>query len=152
LSISKIYTMSDFCESERKRLDKLNNFQLPNRYKKIGWYFVLFVFILMIAKKFVDEPTWVKPLLRNCMIVGFLIISLAKEKIEDELIVKLRGQSYRLAFVLGVVYSLVQPYIEYAVDYMLNTDDASMGFSYFQTLIFMLVVQIGFFEQFKRYA
>lgn len=144
--------MSDFCESERKRLDKLNNFQLPNQYKKIGWYFVLFIFLLMIAKKFVEEPSWVKPVLRNCMIVGFLIISLAKEKVEDELLVKLRAQSYRLAFVFGVIYSLVQPYIELGVDTLLNSDQASMGFSYFQTLIFMLVVQIGFFEQFKRYA
>lgn len=144
--------MSEFCESERKRIEKLNNFQLPNRYKKIGWYFVLFVFILMIAKKFVEEPSWVKPLLNNSMILGFLIISLAKETIEDELIVKLRAQSYRLAFVFGVIYSLVQPYIEYGVDYLFNTDQASMGFSYFQTLIFMLVVQIGFFEQFKRSA
>lgn len=144
--------MSDFCESERKRLDRLNNFQLPNKYNRIGWYFVLFVFVLMIAKKFVDEPSWVKPVLRNSMIVGFLIISLAKEKIEDELMVKLRAQSYRLAFVFGVIYSLVQPYIELGVDYLFNADQASMGFSYFQTLIFMLVVQIGFFEQFKRYA
>lgn len=144
--------MSDFCESERKRMDKLNNFQLPNQYKRIGWYFVLFIFMLMIAKKFIDEPTWVKPILKNAMILGFLVISLAKEKIEDELIVKLRAQSYRLAFVLGVIYSLVQPYIEYGVDYLFNTNDASMGFSYFQTLIFMLVVQIGFFEQFKRSA
>ena len=144
--------MSDFCEGERKRLDRLNNFQLPNRYKRIGWYFVLFVFLLMVAKKFFDEPSWVKPVLRNAMIVGFLVISLAREKIEDELIVKLRAQSYRLAFVFGVIYSLVQPYIELGVDYLLNSDHASMGFSYFQTLIFMLIVQIGFFEQFKRYA
>ena len=144
--------MSEFCESERKRMDRLNNFQLPNQYKKIGWYFVLFVFILMIAKKFIDEPSWVKPLLRNAMILGFLVISLAKEKIEDELIVKLRAQSYRLAFVFGVIYSLIQPYIEYVVDYLFNSDHATMGFSYFQTLIFMLVVQIAFFEQFKRFA
>ena len=142
--------MSDFCEGERRRLDKLNNFQLPNQYKKIGWYFVLFIFLLMIAKKFVEEPTWVKPVLKNLMIIGFLVISLAKEKIEDELIVKLRSQSYRLAFILGVIYSLVQPYIEYAVDYALNSDNPTMGFSYFQVLIFMLIVQIGFFEQFKR--
>jgi hypothetical protein len=144
--------MSDFCESERKRMNWLNSFQLPNQYKKIGWYFVLLVFILMIAKKFIDEPNWIKPVLKNAMILGFLIISLSKEKIEDELITKLRAQSYRLAFVFAVVYSLVQPYIEYGVDYLFNTNEVSMGFSYFQVLIFMLVVQIGFFEQFKRSA
>jgi hypothetical protein len=142
--------MSKFCESERKRLEKMNKFQLSNRFKKIGWIVVLFAFALMIAKKFVDEPTWVKPILTNLMIVGFLLVSLAKEKVEDELIVKLRAQSYRLAFVLGVLYSLVQPYIEYAVDYLIDGDEASFGFGYFQVLLFMLLVQIMFFAQFKR--
>ncbi len=139
-----------FCESERRKLDRMNKFQLPHSYKRIGWGIVIVSFLLMIAKKFVDEPTWVKPILTNLMIVGFLLVSLAKEKIEDELIEKLRAQSYRLAFVFGVVYSLVQPYIEYGVDYLLNEEKAEIGFSYFQVLIFMLVVQIMFFNNLKR--
>ncbi|MFD2567591.1 hypothetical protein [Pseudotenacibaculum haliotis] len=139
-----------FCESERKRLDKMNKFQLAHRFKRIGWVIVIIAFVLMIAKKFVDEPSWVKPVLTNLMIVGFLLISLAKEKVEDELIDKLRAQSYRLAFILGVVYSLVQPYVEYGVDYLFNQEKAEMGFSYFQVLIFMLLVQIMFFTNLKR--
>jgi hypothetical protein len=142
--------MTEFCESERKRLEKMNKFQLPNRFKKIGWVVVLIAFALMIAKKFIDEPSWVKPVLTNLMIVGFLLVSLSKEKIEDELIVKLRGQSYRLAFVFGVLYSLVQPYVEYGVEYLINAEEANISFSYFQVLLFMLVVQIMFFAQFKR--
>ncbi len=139
-----------FCESERKRLDKMNKFQLAHRFKRIGWIVVIIAFVLMIVKKFVDEPSWVKPVLTNLMIVGFLLISLAKEKVEDELIDKLRAQSYRLAFILGVVYSLVQPYVEYGVDYLFNQEKAEMGFSYFQVLIFMLLVQIMFFTNLKR--
>lgn len=150
LSISKEYFMSSFCENEDKRIEKLNRFQLSNRFKRIGWMIVLASFVLMIAKRFIDEPTWVKPLLTNVMILGFLFISIARDKIEDELIIKLRAQSYRLALVFGVIYSLVQPYIEYAVEYLLNSGEANMSFSYFQLLIFMLVVQIAFFEQFKR--
>jgi hypothetical protein len=144
--------MSNFCESEKKRLDKLNKFQLSNKFKRIGWTVVVIAFVLMIAKKFVDVPVWVKPILTNVMILGFLLVSLAKEKVEDELIVQLRSQSYRLAFVLGVVYSLVQPYIEYAVDYLIDGKDVSNGFSYFQVLIFMLIIQVMFFEQLKRMA
>lgn len=139
-----------FCDTERKRLDKMNKFQLPHRFKRIGWGVVIVAFLLMIAKKFVDEPSWVKPVLTNLMIVGFLLISLAKEKLEDELIEKLRAQSYRLAFIFGVVYSLVQPYIEYGVDYLLNQEKPEIGFSYFQVLIFMLLVQIMFFINLKR--
>lgn len=142
--------MSDFCESEGKRLDKMNKFQLPHRFKRIGWSVVIIAFLLMIAKKFVDEPTWVKPVLTNVMIIGFLLVSLAKEKIEDELITKLRSQSYRLAFIFGVVYSLVQPYVNYGFDVLINQEEASMDFGYFQVLIFMLLVQIMFFANLKR--
>ncbi len=142
--------MSNFCESEEKRLERLNRFQLSNGFKKIGWGIVLISFLLMIAKRFFEEPEWVKPLLTNIMILGFLLISIAKDKVEDELIIKLRAQSYRLALIFGVIYSLVQPYIEYGVEYLLNSGEANMSFSYFQLLIFMLVVQIAFFEQFKR--
>ena len=142
--------MGEFCEKEQRRLDKMNKFQLSNRFKRIGWVVVLVAFLLMIAKRFVDEPTWVKPVLTNMMIIGFLLISLAKETIEDELIVKLRAQSYRLAFVFGVLYSLVQPYVEYGVEYLIKSNEANISFSYFQVLIFMLVIQIMFFEQMKR--
>ncbi|MEQ6124052.1 hypothetical protein AAON49_07635 [Pseudotenacibaculum sp. MALMAid0570] len=139
------------CEQERSHLEKMNRFQLSHKFKKIGGYVVLIAFLLMIAKKFVDEPIWVKPVLRNIFVLGLLLVSLAKDKIEDEFIDSLRSQSYRIAFILGVVYAIVQPQIEYAVDYLIDGDDATNGFSYFQVLVFMLVVQIAVFYQLKRY-
>lgn len=139
-----------FCEKERKRYEKLNKFQLAHRYKKVGTIVVIVTAIAMILKGIVSEPAWVKPLLQNFMILGFLLISLSKERVEDELMETLRAQSYRLAFVIGVVYSLVQPYIEYGVEYLLK-EEASISFNYFQVLTFMLIVQIMFFEQSKRW-
>ena len=61
-----------------------------------------------------------------------LVISLSKEKIEDEFIDSLRSQSYRLAFIMAIVYSLVQPVVNYAVAVLFNQDDELQGFSYFQ--------------------
>ena len=84
------------------------------------------------------------------MKVSALIISLSKEKVEDEFIDSLRSQSYRLAFVMAIVYSLVQPLINYGVGTLLNQDDELQGFSYFQVLFFMLIVQLMFFWQLKR--
>ena len=84
--------------------------------------------------------------------IGFLIISISKDKIEDEYIDSLRAQSYRLAFILSVVYSLIQPLINYFVDVLLNVEPKEFyDFSYFQVLFFMLVVQIMFFTQMKRF-
>lgn len=139
------------CERERSHIEKMNKFQLPHRLKKVGYYIAFGAFALMIAKKFFEEPAWVKPALRWALLIGMLIISLAKDKIEDEFIDSLRSQSYRLAFILAVVYSLVQPFINYGVGILFDENEKLQGFSYFQVLFFMLLVQLLFFFQLKRY-
>lgn len=140
-----------FCERERSSLEKVNKFLLPNRFKIIGLYVAFGVFGLMILKKFIDEPEWVKPLLRKGLLLGMLLISISKDKIEDEFIETLRSQSYRLAFILAVIYSLVQPIINYLVGMLIDKNKTFNEFSYFEVLFFMLFVQILFFWQFKRF-
>ena len=143
---------SSLCESERNKIEKMNKFQLSQKFKKIGYYIVIATFISMLIRKIVDvDVFWVKEMLRSLLLLGMLIISISKDKIEDEFIESLRAQSYRLAFVLTVLYALIQPYIEYVVDFLLNDNPKDFGsFSYFQVLTFMLVIQIAFFEQLKR--
>ncbi|MCL7754952.1 hypothetical protein [Polaribacter sp. Z022] len=138
------------CERERSQLEKMNKFQLGNRFKKIGFTIAIATFILMVGRKYVENSEWVRPILHGILLIGLLMISLSKEKLEDEFIDSLRAQSYRLAFVLAIVYSLVQPIINYAVASLLNQDDELQGFSYFQVLFFMLIVQLLFFWQLKR--
>jgi hypothetical protein len=70
-----------FCEAERRRLEKLNNFQLAHSYKRVGWTVVAISFALMIVKGFIDEPSWVKPVLSNIFLIGFLIISLSNPSV-----------------------------------------------------------------------
>ena len=143
-----------FCEKERKRIEKLNRFQISNKFKKVGYSIVIGAFLGMIVRKLaVVDVYWLKELLRSLFLFGLLIISISKDKIEDEYIESLRSQSYRLAFLISVVYALIQPYVEYLVDNLLNKiSDSNSGFSYFQVLIFMLFVQIAFFEQLKRFS
>ena len=139
------------CERERKQLEKLNKFQLSNKFKRIGLIISLITFGFMILKGFYDEPYWVKPLLRGSLIFGLLVISISKDKIEDEFIETLRAQSYRLAFIMAVVYTLVQPFINYGVSILFNQKETLEGFSYFQVLFFMLIIQLLFFWQLKRF-
>lgn len=138
------------CERERSNLEKMNKFQLSNRFKKVGYSIAIGAFILMIGRKYVENSEWVRPILHGVLLVGLLVISLSKEKLEDEFIDSLRSQSYRLAFLLAIVYALVQPVINYGVATLLNQDDELQGFSYFQVLFFMLIVQLMFFYQLKR--
>ncbi|MCH3885164.1 hypothetical protein [Tenacibaculum aquimarinum] len=143
-------SQQSFCEKERKNLEKLNKFQLGNQFKKIGVIIAIGSFILMIARKYFEDSEWIRPLLHGLLLIGLLIISVSKEKIEDEYVDSLRSQSYRLAFIMAIVYSLVQPLINYAVAVLFNQDDNLKGFSYFQVLFFMLIVQLLFFWQLKR--
>jgi Na+-transporting methylmalonyl-CoA/oxaloacetate decarboxylase beta subunit len=138
-------------ERERSQLEKMNKFQLNHQYKKVGFIIAIGTFIIMISMKYFEEPTWVKPVLHGVLLIGLLLISLSKEKIEDELIDSLRSQSYRLAFILAIVYSLVQPLVNYGVGTLLNQDDELQGFSYFQVLFFMLIVQLLYFWKLKKH-
>ncbi len=134
-------------EWEKRNLERMRKFQLPNRYKSIGVVVAVIAFLAIIGGKFIeDEPSWIKQFLSNVLLVGFLLISVSKEKIEDEMIATIRMQSYSLAFILGVLYSIIQPYITYGVELLINPKDATTDMSYFQVLIFMLLVQLMFFH------
>lgn len=139
------------CEAERRRLEKFNKFQLPNYYKKIGIISAIVIFSLMIAKGFFDEPSWIKPVLSGLLLIAMLVISLAKDKVEDEYIDSLRSQSYRFAFIIVIIYSLVQPLINYGVGILFDETEKLNGLGYFQVLFFMLVVQLLVFYKLKRY-
>mgnify|MGYP003640784913 FL=1 len=139
------------CAAERRRLEKLNKFQLPNSFKKIGLISSIVIFSLLIAKKYVYDPEWLKPILLGLLLLSMLLISLAKEKVEDEFIDSLRSQSYRFAFIIVILYSLVQPIVNYGVGILFDKTEKFEGFDYFQVLFFMLVVQLMVFYKLKRY-
>lgn len=138
------------CEKEKSYVEKMNKFQLHHKYKKVGYIISFSAFALMIAKKFVDEPNWVKPVLSGILLVGMLLISLAKEKLEDEYLDSLRSQSYRIAFILVILYALVQPFINFGVGLLFDETKKLEGLNYFQILFYMLVVQLMVFWQLKR--
>tara|TARA_B110000091_G_C13692322_1_gene422612 strand:- start:563 stop:955 length:393 start_codon:yes stop_codon:yes gene_type:complete len=128
----------------------MNKFQLGSHYKKVGFIVAIVSFVCMIAIKYIDNPIWLKPFLHGILLIGLLLISVSKEKIEDEFIDSLRSQSYRLAFIMAIVYALVQPLVNFIVAYVLNQDDDLKNFSYFQVLFFMIIVQLLYFWKLKK--
>lgn len=137
-------------EYDQRLFHKLKGFQLHYRWQRIGVYSAIIVFMLMIAKEFFTEPSWFKPMLRNLLVISFLIISLSREKIEDEMMVQLRALSYRMAFVIGVIYYVLQPKVDYLVSNYIDPEGEPWEFSAFQLIIFMLLIQVMFFNVFKR--
>ena len=144
--------LKDAQKCERTKLEQfLSKVQLPNSFRKVGFGIVVASFLVMVGFKFIEgEPLWTKQFLKQAMIIGLLIISLAKEDIEDELIETLRSKSYALAFIIGVGYTMLQPLANYVVDLILGKQDAPTEIGYVQVILFMLLIQVGFFEVLKR--
>ncbi|WP_340076445.1 hypothetical protein [Leptobacterium sp. I13] len=136
-------------ECERKRIQKLK--LLPNVYKKIGWGLLITAIIVLIALKLIPgEIEIAKDITKKALLVSLLFLSVSRDKIEDELTIKLRAHSYSLAFVMGVIYALIQPYITYVVAFVIKPEKAAFTeLDGFVILWFMLIVQLLFFYVLK---
>lgn len=131
-------------------LTKLQKYQLPNTFKKLGLFLFITAVITLVINKFSLENDTISIIAKYGLLGGMLIYSISKEKIEDELITKLRAQSYSAAFLIGVAYTLFQPLANFIVDSILDKDLGYENFGDFQILWLLLAVQIMFFETSKR--
>tara|TARA_R110002124_G_scaffold138576_6_gene302193 strand:- start:139673 stop:140119 length:447 start_codon:yes stop_codon:yes gene_type:complete len=139
-------------ECEKKSTLKLLNFKLPNHYKKIGWIGFFIVFAIVLSTKFVEgDFELTNDILRKVMIGFLFMVVLSKEKIEDERIQSFRAQSYSLAFLAGVLYTLFQPLINWLVFTIIKPEKAVFeDLGDFQILWMMLVVYLMFFYFLKK--
>ena len=53
-------------------------------------------------------------------------------------------------FIIGVIYIMLQPLVNSVVDFILGTNAQPDNLGYVQVLLFMLLIQVGFFEILKR--
>lgn len=130
----------------------IKNWQIPYYWKKIGVAVFTLAFIGIFIPQFIDpEPIIVKQICKKAMLFGLLLITLAKEPIEDERLATIRSKAFSLAFIFGVVYALIQPVVNYIVGVVIEPEDTIYSdLGGFQILWFMLVIYVGFFHLFKR--
>ena len=138
---------------EANNMKKLQNWKLlPYRFKGIGTTMVVITIITMIAGKFLfaDYHT-LRLLIKNLLLVSFLIVTISRDKVEDELTLVLRMQSYAFAFIAGVIYALVQPFANLLVETIISAKTAAFAeLDVKQVLFFMLLVQLFYFNVTKR--
>ncbi|WP_456442732.1 hypothetical protein [Psychroserpens sp.] len=142
-----------YLECERKGLERLINFRLPHYFYKIGMLIAGLAIVMMFVRAFAmegDQEVF-KEVLRKVLLIGMLLMSIARDKEEDELVVKLRMQSYTYAFVIGVIYALVMPYVDLVVSNIVHGGgEVYKDLGDFQVLIFILLVQLMSFSALKR--
>lgn len=142
---------SSFLDRERKSLERMKRFQLPHSFKKIGIGLAIFSFVLLFANAFLWDMIELRWMAKYGLLGGMLLISVSKDEIEDELITKLRMQSYTFAFIAVVLFTLAQPFINYLVDFIIQDGEAvfkDMGD--FEILWFLLSVQVFYFIYLKK--
>ena len=141
--------LTQICEKEQQTL---NRFQLlPHSFKMLGWAGLIISVLAVLFFRFIMEDAAILLSVAAKMVLVFmLLISVSKEKQEDEMIQKLRVQSYSIAFVMGVIYALAMPVIDFAVDFVINMDTSYSEMSSGIVLWFMLAMQIAFFQLLKK--
>ncbi|MCF8716427.1 hypothetical protein JM658_16485 [Joostella atrarenae] len=144
--------VKSFMECERKSLEKMKRYQLPNRFKKIGIGIVIISLVTFFVNKFSIENIDLKLIAKYGILIGLLLISISKERIEDELITSLRMQSYTFAFITGVIITLLtNPLFNYIANIISQKHQENFQeVGDWKILWILLFIQVFYFEFLKR--
>ena len=145
-------------EGEYNRLSKILDFRLSHKFKKIGYFGAMLILVFLFGYKLLGDNTLtlvVKDVLRTLILLFLLMASLSKDFFEDEFNRHVRFQSYVLAFVCAVGYSISLPLIAIIFDIIITkiTGDGIINFhevSSFEVIFILMGLQLLFFETLKR--
>ena len=142
-------------EGDIEKIDKYISYQLPNRFKIIG--LVLFIAsilsIITSLKLYMLDVKYHELFERIALsgsVLGLLIISISREKIEDELIAKIRMQSYNYAVIMTVLVYLALPFIHFAIVSIFSSMPKIEGSKDVSVLGVLLMSQIFTFRKLKK--
>lgn len=145
-------------ENEHSKLLKIINFRFPHKYKKIGLISAVALMAFLIINKFFGSNTLiVKDIIRTLMLLFLLLASLSNDIFEDEYIQHTRYQSYVIAFVIAIAYSIILPLVAYVLDILITkiTGEGNISFhevSAFEVMFMLICFQLLFFETLKRFG
>jgi Na+/H+-translocating membrane pyrophosphatase len=141
-------------EGDIEKIDKYISYQLPNRFKIIG--LILFI-VSIISVPFISiylENNKYQDLFQRIgwtiVILSLLTIAISKEKVEDELIAKIRMQSYHYAVIATVIGYLSLPFIFYIISFSFSIAPKIEGVKDIPIFGFLLFTQILTFQKLKR--
>ena len=142
-------------EDEYNKIIKILDFRLPYKFKKIGYIGAILIFLVLLGSKFFGDELIVKDVLRTLVLLFLLVASLSRDSFEDEFNRHVRFQSYVVAFVFALVYSISIPLIAIVFDILITkiTGDGSINFhevSSFEVMFILMGMQLLFFETLKK--
>ncbi|CAM3919863.1 hypothetical protein FLSI110296_03390 [Flavobacterium sinopsychrotolerans] len=142
-------------EGDIEKIDKFTGYQLPNKFKIVG----LVVFIASILSIITSLKLYMldikyhelfERIALSVSVIGLLIISISREKIEDELIGKIRMQSYNYAVIVTVLIYLILPFIHFSIVSIFSSMPKIEGSKGVSVLGVLLMSQIFTFRKLKK--
>jgi hypothetical protein len=141
-------------ESEIEEVDKYTSYQLPNKFKIIGLILFIISFISIPLISFYLENNKYQDLFQRIgstiAILSLLMIAVSKEKVEDELIAKIRMQSYHYAVIATVLAYLTFPFVTFLLGLGYSSTPKMEGSKDIVVLGFLLSIQILTFRKLKK--
>ena len=142
-------------EGDIEKIDKFTGYQLSNKFKIVG--LVLFITsilsIITSLKLYMLDIKYHELFERIALsvsVIGLLIISISREKIEDELIAKIRMQSYQYAGLGTVLFYLAIPFVHFIIELLLSDKPTIEGSKDVSVLGVLLMMQILTFRKLKK--
>ncbi|MFE3867655.1 hypothetical protein ACFX5E_06145 [Flavobacterium sp. LS2P90] len=141
-------------QGDIESINNITGFQLPYKFKIYGLVvFIVSMISSILLEIYLEEYKYndlIKRIAISTAIVGLLIISISKEKIEDELILKLRMQSYNYAVLGAVIVYLTMPFINLAIVASFSSIPKMDGSKDVAVLGLLLTIQILAFRKLKK--
>lgn len=142
-------------EGDIEKINKITGYQLPNKFKIVGLIlFIVSIFLIISSVKiyFVDIKyrDLFERLALTGSVLGLLMISISKEKIEDELMAKIRTQSYNYAVIGTVLFYLAFPFVVLIIESIFSSMPKIEGSKDVSVLGVMLMMQILTFRKLKK--
>lgn len=136
-----------------EKIDKYTNFLLPNKFKRVGLVLFVFAFVsYFTVGVYVENSNYylLQNIAHTIAILSLLMIAISREKIEDELIAKIRMQSYHYAVIGTVIVHFCMFFVPSILTLLFSSTQTIQENNDIFVLVCLLVIKILTFNKLKK--
>lgn len=117
---------------------------LPNYFNKIAWGLIgLSILIIVLFKSgFMPlEKETARLLAENGILISLLLFALTRDKVEDELTMRIRVTAFAASFIMGVTVAIVNPFVDLLFGGLTEMETTRLLFTmfFFYFIIFFML-------------
>ena len=121
------YRTTDFTLVRLKIMNKIQQDLnlLPINFKKVAFGIMLIsalLVVLSISKSLPIDKEIIKTVAKSGFLISLLLLVITRNKIEDELTLRIRLKAFAASFIFGVVMVIIEPFINLLFDGNLLSD------------------------------